>query len=66
MKLRNGQVNTFAGTIYIAVDGTYYRKVTNMYMGVAGKAMVSNATLAWLGNGDIRPQTNSSMLIQRP
>ena len=28
-----------------------------MYIGIAGKAMVSNTTLAWLGNGDVRPRT---------
>ena len=33
-----------------------------MYIGIAGKAVVSNATLVWLGNGDVRPLTNSSML----
>ena len=33
-----------------------------MYVGIAGKAMVSNNTLAWLGNRDVRPRTNSSML----
>ena len=33
-----------------------------MYIGIAGKAMVSNTALAWLGNGDVRPRTNSSML----
>ena len=41
---------------------TYYSKVTNMYIGIAGKAMVSNTALAWLGNGDVRPRTNSCML----
>ena len=33
-----------------------------MYIGIAGKAMVSNTALAWLGNGDVRPRTNSNML----
>ena len=33
-----------------------------MYMGIAGKAMVSNTALAWLGNRDVRPRTNSSMI----
>ena len=33
-----------------------------MYIGIAGKSMVSNTALAWLGNGDVRPRTNSSML----
>ena len=31
-----------------------------MYIGIAGKAMVSD--MAWLGNGDVRPRTNSNML----
>ena len=35
---------------------------TNMYIGIAGKAMVSNTALAWLGNGDVRIHINSSML----
>ena len=26
------------------------------------KVMVSNTALAWLGNGDVRPRTNSTML----
>ena len=33
-----------------------------MYILIAGKAMVSNTALAWMGNGDVRPRTNSSML----
>ena len=33
-----------------------------MYIVVAGKAMVSNTALTWLGNGDVLPRTNSSML----
>ena len=33
-----------------------------MYIGIAGKAMVSNTALAWLRNRDVRPRTNSSML----
>ena len=32
-----------------------------MYIRIAGKAMISNTALAWLGNGDIRPRTNSNM-----
>ena len=32
-----------------------------MYIGIAGKAMVSNTALAWLGNGDVRPRINSCM-----
>ena len=39
-----------------------YSKITNMYIGIAGKAMVSNTALAWLGNRDVRPRTNSCML----
>ena len=38
-----------------------YSKVTNMYIGIVGKAMVSNTALAWLGNGDVRPRTNSML-----
>ena len=34
----------------------------NVNIGIAGKAMVSSTALAWLGNGDVRPRTNSSML----
>ena len=34
-----------------------------MYIGCARKAMVSNFALAWLGNVDVRPRTNSCMLI---
>ena len=34
-----------------------------MHVGIiAGKAMVSNVTLDWLGNKVVRPRTNSSML----
>ena len=33
-----------------------------MYIGIAGKAMVSYTTLVWLGNGEIRSRTNSCML----
>ena len=33
-----------------------------MYIGIAGKAMVSNTALSWLENGDVSPRTNSSML----
>ena len=33
-----------------------------MYIGIAGKAMVSNTALAWLGNEDVRPRSNSCML----
>ena len=29
---------------------------------IAGKAMVSNTAFSWLGNGDVCPKTNSSML----
>ena len=28
-----------------------------MYIGIAGKVMVCNTALAWLGNGDVRPRT---------
>ena len=41
---------------------TYHSKVTNMYIGIAGKDVVSNTTLACLGNGDVCPRTNSCML----
>ena len=34
----------------------------NVNIGIAGKAMVSSTALAWLGNGDVRPRTNSSMV----
>ena len=33
-----------------------------MYIGIAGKAVVSNTAQALLGNGDSRPWTNSIML----
>ena len=33
-----------------------------MYIGIAGKAMVSITALAWLGTGDVRPRTISCML----
>ena len=33
--------------------------VCTMYIGIAGKAMVSNTALTWLGNGEVRPWTNS-------
>ena len=33
-----------------------------MYIGFAGKAMVSSTALAWLGNGDVRSWTNSCVL----
>ena len=48
--------------ILLPIGRTYYCKVTNMYIGIAGKSMVSNTALAWLGNEDVRPRTNSSML----
>ena len=32
-----------------------------MYIGIAGKAMVSNIALACLGNWDVCPWTNSCM-----
>ena len=33
-----------------------------MYIGIAEKAIVSNTAVAWLGNGDVRPRSNSCML----
>ena len=54
----------YAGILKFLLDVPIisYNKVTNMYIGIAGKAMVSNTALAWLGNGDVRPRNNSSML----
>ena len=43
--------------VIFKIGHTYIEK-----SGIAGKVMVSYATLAWLGNEDVRPRTNSSML----
>ena len=54
---------SFTLALTFLTDGTYCSKVTNTYIVIAGKAMVSNTALAWLGNGDVRTRTNSSMFI---
>ena len=43
------------------IGRTYYSKVMSMYIGIAGKAIVSNTALAWLGNWNVHARTNSSM-----
>ena len=61
--LRCVYASAYAGILKFLLDVPIsYNKVTNMYIGIAGKAMVSNTALEWLGNGDVRPRTNSSML----
>ena len=54
---------SFTLALTFLTDGTYCSKVTNTYIVIAGKAMVSNTALAWLGNGDVRTRTNSNMFI---
>ena len=39
MKLRNGQVETFGGTIYFAVDGTLFTGLI-IYMGISSQGCI--------------------------
>ena len=40
-------------SVIFIIGLTYYCKITNIYIGIAGKAMFSNIALAWLRNGDL-------------